>query len=79
MTTIVWLLILSLESYISSRIWGKSSACVMIAAGKCDSRTGPSKVEDESVSEVIEWEAKARSLMMNSIEKSIIAQGGRNI
>jgi hypothetical protein len=44
----------------------------MIAAGKCDSRTGPSKVEDEIVNEVIEWEAKARSLIMNSIGKSIV-------
>ena len=39
---------------------------MMIAEGAWDSRTGESKVAEERVNEVIEWDAKARSATMNS-------------
>lgn len=51
----------------------------MMAAGKCDSRTGESKVDDEIVSEVIEWEAKARSLMTNSVGGSVTTRSRNNL
>lgn len=39
---------------------------MIIAEGGCDSRTGESNLADESVCDVMEWEANARSLIMNS-------------
>jgi hypothetical protein len=51
----------------------------MIAAGKWESRTGASKVDDETVNEVMEWEAKARSLIMNSAcRRSVTIRVGKN-
>lgn len=38
----------------------------MMAEGECDSKTEESKLEVESVNEGIEWDARARSLMINS-------------
>ena len=75
----VWLPVLSPASYISSSICGKSSAWVMMAVGMCDSKTGASKVDDEIVNEVIEWEAKARSLMINSANRSVTTRGRNNL
>jgi hypothetical protein len=43
----------------------------MMAEGGCDSRTEESKWEAERVSEGIEWDARARSLMMNSARQEL--------
>ena len=41
---------------------------MMIAEGEWESRTGESNLAEERVMEVMEWEARARSATINSID-----------
>lgn len=52
----------------SSNSWGRRKAWVMIAEGEWESKTGESNLAEERVMEVIEWEARARSATINSID-----------
>ena len=50
----------------SSKRCGRNAASVMMRDGGCASRTGESSDNDDSVNDGTEWDARARSEMMNS-------------